>query len=62
MTKKEQLAFEYGKTFKPREGKDAPCYDKRMMDLVTEARTSAGSRKNIRIMEAWRLGRKEANA
>lgn len=62
MTKKEQLAFEYGKTFTPVDGKDAPCYDDRMMGLVTEARTEAGSRRNIKIMEAWRLGRKEANA
>lgn len=62
MTKKEQLAFEYGKTFEPKPGKDAPCYDERMMDLVTESRTDAGIRRNIKIMEAWSLGRKEAHA
>lgn len=60
MTKVEQMAFEYGKTFKAEKGKDAPCFDDRMHDLVREARTAAGSRRNIKIMEAWLLGRKES--
>ena len=61
MTRKEKLAYEYGKTFTPADGKDAPCYDDRMHSLVTEARSLTGTLENIRVCDAWWAGRATAD-
>lgn len=61
MTKEEKICFEYGKTFAPKDGKDAPCYDDRMRKMVSETRTEKGHARNIKNMQAWREGRKAVN-
>lgn len=63
MTKKEKLAYDFGKSFDislvPDGYKTAPCFDDRMCTLVTEARTESGSKRNNLIMQAWYKGLKE---
>lgn len=61
MTAYEKLAYEYGKTFVPSSpDKIGPCYDRRMNDLVIEARSEQGILFNLRNMAAWRRGVEEA--
>lgn len=61
MTCYEKLAYEYGKTFVP-ENPDriGPCYDRRMDDLVCEARSEQGHLFNMRNLAAWRRGVEES--
>lgn len=60
MTKYEKMAYGCGKTFKPETAeKDAPCYDRRMYNLVCEARSEQGRRYNERNLAAWHRGATE---
>lgn len=61
MTREETLAFEYGRTFDPTTVPSgyavAPCFDPRMHNLVSNARSKRGVERNIRNMTAWHQGR-----
>lgn len=56
MKKEEKLAFEYGQTAAASGWAFAPCYDRRMHTLVSEARSETAQRRNLDNMRAWRQG------